>query len=290
MYKIIGADGKEYGPVTEEKIREWIKEGRANAQTKVRSEGNADWKTLSEFPEFAALLSGATSLPPVQPATPPVQGKLSALAVASLVLGALGLFTLGLTAFLGLLLGILALVRISGSRGALRGKGLALGGTIVSGIFVLMLPVLAAMLLPALAQAKARAQSINCMNNLKQLALGGVMYSEEHQGRLPLGDNWCDAVEKYVGNRKVFQCPAGDSSQPCHYAFNARLAGIDIKALTNPAQTVLFFETDGGWNLSGGPELLISRPRHRNAVGVAFADGHCEIRTRARLSNLKWEP
>jgi hypothetical protein len=38
MYKIIGADGNEYGPVNDEQIRQWIAEGRANEQTRVRVE------------------------------------------------------------------------------------------------------------------------------------------------------------------------------------------------------------------------------------------------------------
>src|SRR5438132_10632853 len=57
MYKIIGADGKEYGPISAEQLRQWIVEGRANAQTRVLLEGTADWKTLAEIPEFAANLS-----------------------------------------------------------------------------------------------------------------------------------------------------------------------------------------------------------------------------------------
>lgn len=290
MYRIIGADGKEYGPVTGEQIRQWIHEGRTNAQTKVRLEADTEWKAMSEFSEFAGLLSGPAASPPVLEARSPEEGKLSRLAIASLVLGAVGLFTLGLSALLGLVLGIIALVRINNSRGALRGKGLAIGGTILSAFFALMLPLLLALLLPALAQAKARAQSINCMNNLKQLALAGMMYANDHQGHFPSGDNWCDAVGPYVGGRATFRCPTGDPEQPCHYAFNARLAGLDPKSLTNPARTVLFFETDGGWNRSGGPELLTNRPRHRNAVGLAFADGHCEIRTRTRLADLRWDP
>ena len=57
MYKIIGADGKEYGPISAEQLRQWIAEGRANGQTRVLLEGTADWKTLAEIPEFAAILS-----------------------------------------------------------------------------------------------------------------------------------------------------------------------------------------------------------------------------------------
>lgn len=52
MYIILGADGKEYGPVSEAKIAEWFAGGRANLQTKARRSNEAEWKTLGDFPEF----------------------------------------------------------------------------------------------------------------------------------------------------------------------------------------------------------------------------------------------
>jgi uncharacterized membrane protein len=62
MYKIIGADGNEYGPVSADQLQQWIREGRASAQTKAQAEGSAEWKTLAEFPEFAAVF-GAVLAP-----------------------------------------------------------------------------------------------------------------------------------------------------------------------------------------------------------------------------------
>jgi hypothetical protein len=56
MYKIIGADQKEYGPVSTEQLRQWVTEGRLNAQTQARAEGETEWKPLSAFPEFADVL------------------------------------------------------------------------------------------------------------------------------------------------------------------------------------------------------------------------------------------
>lgn len=53
MYKIIGADQKEYGPITTDQIRQWIAEGRVNANTQARAEGVAEWQPLSAFAEFA---------------------------------------------------------------------------------------------------------------------------------------------------------------------------------------------------------------------------------------------
>src|SRR5262245_45643734 len=52
MYKIIGADQKEYGPIPGEQIRRWIAEGRLNGQTLACAEGSQDWKPLATFPEF----------------------------------------------------------------------------------------------------------------------------------------------------------------------------------------------------------------------------------------------
>jgi uncharacterized membrane protein len=67
MYKIIGADGREYGPVTVEQIQQWIREGRANAQTRVQPEGGAEWKALGELPEFSSAFSGGGTQPPAVP-------------------------------------------------------------------------------------------------------------------------------------------------------------------------------------------------------------------------------
>jgi hypothetical protein len=64
MYKIIGADGKEYGPIAAEQLRQWIAENRVNAQTRILAESATEWKTVADCPEFAAAVVGK-SPPPV---------------------------------------------------------------------------------------------------------------------------------------------------------------------------------------------------------------------------------
>jgi hypothetical protein len=54
MYKIIGDDGREYGPVSAADLRRWIAEGRVNAQSQIKIEGGTDWRPLGSFPELAA--------------------------------------------------------------------------------------------------------------------------------------------------------------------------------------------------------------------------------------------
>ena len=70
MYKIIGGDGNEYGPVTAEQLRQWMTEGRVNAQTQVKPEGAAEWQSLSAFPEL-----GAAATVPTRQAAPIVAGS-----------------------------------------------------------------------------------------------------------------------------------------------------------------------------------------------------------------------
>jgi TM2 domain-containing membrane protein YozV len=107
MYKIIGADGHEYGPVTAEQLQQWIREGRANTQTKAQGEGSAEFKTLAEFPEFHASLGISPATPP--PISPPVQAQVATrppgadkrivAGVLAILLGSLGVhkFILGYT-------------------------------------------------------------------------------------------------------------------------------------------------------------------------------------------------
>src|SRR4051812_47834611 len=87
MYKIIGADGREYGPVTMEQLRRWIAEGRANAQTRVRLESAAEWQALGNLIEFAGSFPSA--VPAVfAPLTMGHVRKTSGYATAGLVFGA----------------------------------------------------------------------------------------------------------------------------------------------------------------------------------------------------------
>ncbi len=63
MYKIIGANQQEYGPVSAEQLRQWIAEGRADANTQAQLEGTTEWRPLRDFPDFAASF-GTSPLPP----------------------------------------------------------------------------------------------------------------------------------------------------------------------------------------------------------------------------------
>jgi len=104
MYRIIGIDGKEYGPVTAERLKQWIAENRINAQTQILAEGTAEWKPLSAFPALNDLIAAVpppipTPRSPTDVAVSERASKKIAAGICGILLGTLGIhkFILGYT-------------------------------------------------------------------------------------------------------------------------------------------------------------------------------------------------
>jgi prepilin-type N-terminal cleavage/methylation domain-containing protein/prepilin-type processing-associated H-X9-DG protein len=84
-------------------------------------------------------------------------------------------------------------------------------------VVIAIIAILAAMLLPALSKAKARGQSVYCINNLKQMAVGTKLYAHDNASRFPwtftLEGNqlnrksWFTYVMPYQQAKKVLLCP-----------------------------------------------------------------------------------
>jgi hypothetical protein len=141
MYRIIGADGREYGPISRETLLQWIAESRLTAQSWVRAEGVSGWQSLGSLTEFAGALGGGS---PPAPPKPPVAGfapiapvlmrRTNSLATASLVMGLLSWccccgFPFNL---LGVLFGVIALVQINRVPEIEEGRAFAVVGLVLS--------------------------------------------------------------------------------------------------------------------------------------------------------------
>lgn len=85
-------------------------------------------------------------------------------------------------------------------------------------VVIAIIALLAAMLLPAMAGAKAKARACVCKSNMRQMGLAMAMYAEDHNGYLPGtmhgagGDtnrSWIISLAPYVGNvDEIRLCPA----------------------------------------------------------------------------------
>lgn len=72
QYKIIGGDGREYGPATLDEVAEWIRDGRMSRATRTWRQDTAAWLPASEYAELAEALAAQPSptLPPLVAPTP----------------------------------------------------------------------------------------------------------------------------------------------------------------------------------------------------------------------------
>jgi hypothetical protein len=134
MYKIIGNDGKAYGPVTAEKIREWISQGRVDDRTSVIRDGATEWTFIGLLPEFTPLFSAPPHLITPQKIGALATRTTNGFATAGFVCGIISCACCCGCPFniLGLIFSIIALVQINAQTQKQEGRGLALAGLICS--------------------------------------------------------------------------------------------------------------------------------------------------------------
>lgn len=181
MYHLIGADGKEYGPVSLDQIRQWLGEGRLNAHTQIRRDGTEQWLALGAVPELAALLQ----VPPTisAPLAPSSASPRAGIQEGDYDLDIFGCFTRGwelLTSQFGVLVGgvaiyLLIMFGLSGVAqipmiGLLFSiASLIITGPLMGGVYLLILKLVRRQ------PAEAGAVFSGFSDNLGQLILGHLV-------------------------------------------------------------------------------------------------------------------
>jgi GYF domain 2 len=162
MYKIIGTDGKEYGPIDSEGLRQWICQGRLHAQSLVRLDGAGEWQPLRTLPEFALLIpttpsvaGGGDPMPQTNDAVATIIPYRNPKALIAYYLGLFSLFP-----FLGFFLGVAAFILGLQGLGLARkhpetkGKVHAWIGVLCGGIFGLFNMLLILLLIVSIAASR----------------------------------------------------------------------------------------------------------------------------------------
>lgn len=130
-----------------------------------------------------------------------------------------------------------------------------------------------------------------CVSNLKRLRKALVVYSYDFMS-YPKAGEWCDLLLRNDApppnrllDENVFICDRalakGDQGR-CHYAINPNCNP------NAPGGTVLLFETKGGWNQYGGPEIMALENHKKRGCWILFNDGRVEFIAADRIEKLNW--
>lgn len=167
-------------------------------------------------------------------------------------------------------------------------------------VVIAIVAILAALLFPVFAQAKASAKSAQCLSNMRQLGAAHLMYANDSDDTY-VGDEvksnggvryWADLLEPYTHSESIAACPtaevAYDEDQAWSYSFalndvrekdgdHVGAAWADGSEIKKPASTVLLVD---GWPTASRPTLQPDREEvswtlgARNAAADPLADGN----------------
>ena len=154
-------------------------------------------------------------------------------------------------------------------------------------VVIAIMAVLAAMLLPALSQARERARRTTCMNNLRQFAMAFEMYADDWHEKFPAAPanglyvatgappGTFAIYQNYINNAGIFWCPSSLNRR------NARPTSIDGNTYNNSYSFVFGLTTS---NKCPKPVPMISDRgvyevgsedfgNHKYGVNVLYLDG-----------------
>jgi prepilin-type processing-associated H-X9-DG protein len=179
---------------------------------------------------------------------------------------------------LALVLGVASTLYISRQEPGhnLRGRGCAVVG-IAGAVFLLIV----LFILPPIPTSSEYREA--CAAGMDTIAWELKRYAAEHDSQYPTSDKWCDLLMERDPTMEDLLCCPVQPKQGSTYAVNPNCEP------NSPGDMVLLFETKGGWNQSGGPEILTTENHKGKGCNVLFNDGSVKFIRTKDLTKLKWE-
>jgi phosphate starvation-inducible membrane PsiE len=114
-------------------------------------------------------------------------------------------------------------------------------------------------------------------------------YAKDHEGRLPLAENWYESLLDYADNSmdpNIKYSPR--STYQRRFALNLGVVGMPLSEIDH--NTVLVFEANCPKGLVGGPESITAGCHSGKGSVILFADKHIAFVRAEDFNNLRWKP